>query len=124
GADAPRAEGAGAGDDRRRGRDLRQAPAQPRGDGSVPGLLPEAQARLLEVLSMTSELTLASAEGRPGAAGRAPFRPATQLAKLGLLPLLIAQGRHVRATALKLPEAAGERRGVAGNGRVALRVLI
>ena len=27
-----------------------QAAAQPRGDGGVPGLLPEAQARLLEVL--------------------------------------------------------------------------
>ena len=39
------------GDDRRRGRDLRQAPAQPRGDGGVPGLLPEAQAGLLQVLT-------------------------------------------------------------------------
>jgi lysophospholipase L1-like esterase len=31
------------------------------------------------------------------------------LAKLALGPLLIWQGRHVRATALRLPEAAGER---------------
>jgi lysophospholipase L1-like esterase len=73
---------------------------------------------------MTSELTLDPSDGRARAAGRPPFRPATQLAKLALMPLLIAQGRHVRATALKLPEAAGERRGVAGSGRVALRVLI
>src|SRR5439155_419110 len=57
-------------------------------------------------------------------AGQPPVRLATQLAKLALLPLLVAQGRHVRATALKLPEAAGERHGVAGSGRVALRVLI
>jgi lysophospholipase L1-like esterase len=73
---------------------------------------------------MSSELTLEPR--RRGAAPRlpVPFRPATLAAKLALLPLLIAQGRQVRATALKLPEAAGERHGVAGAGRVALRVLI
>jgi len=54
----------------------------------------------------------------------APSRLATRAAKLALLPLLVAQGRAVRAQALKLPEAAGERRGVAGHGPVALRVLI
>jgi lysophospholipase L1-like esterase len=73
---------------------------------------------------MTSELTLAPSDGRSLAGGSPPFRLATQLAKLALLPLLIAQGKRVRATALKLPEAAGERHGVTGGGRVALRVLI
>ena len=73
---------------------------------------------------MTSELTLEPSDGRRPAAGPPPFRLATQLAKLALLPLLIAQGKHVRATALKLPEAAGERHGVAGSGRIALRVLV
>jgi len=73
---------------------------------------------------MTSEITLAPREG--GAVWRpaVPFRPATLALKLALLPLLLAQGRRVRATALKLPEAAGERHGVAGTGQVALRVLI
>ena len=41
----------GAADDRVEGGVFAQAPAQPRGEGGVPGLLPEAQARLLEVLS-------------------------------------------------------------------------
>ena len=73
---------------------------------------------------MNSELTLP-----PYESGRAmplvpPFRPATLALKLALMPLLIAQGQRVRATALKLPEAAGERHGVVGTGRVALRVLI
>ncbi len=44
--------------------------------------------------------------------------------KLALLPVLLAQGRRVRAHALRLPEANGERRGVAGRGTVSLRVLI
>jgi lysophospholipase L1-like esterase len=73
---------------------------------------------------MTSELTLEPSDDRVPVAVRAPFRPATLAAKLALMPLLIAQGRRVRATALKLPEAAGERRGVAGTGHVGLRVLI
>jgi lysophospholipase L1-like esterase len=42
------------------------------------------------------------------------------LAKLALGPLLIWQGRHVRATALRLPEAAGERSRPGGR----LRLLI
>jgi len=54
----------------------------------------------------------------------APLRLATQACKLALLPVLLAQGRRVRDNALRLPEAAGERHGVAGRGRVALRVLI
>ena len=58
------------------------------------------------------------------ARARAPRRLATQACKLALLPLLVVQGRGVRAKALKLPEAAGERHGVAGSGRVGLRVLI
>jgi lysophospholipase L1-like esterase len=45
-------------------------------------------------------------------------------AKLALFPLLLAQGKRVRASALRLPEAAGERHGVIGNGDVTLRVLI
>jgi lysophospholipase L1-like esterase len=53
-----------------------------------------------------------------------PRRIATQACKLALLPVLLAQGRQVRASALRLPEAAGAREGVAGSGRVALRVLI
>jgi len=73
---------------------------------------------------MTSELTLAAREGGAVGAPPAPFRPASLALKLALLPLLLAQGKRVRATALKLPEAAGERHGVAGTGRVALRVLI
>ena len=53
-----------------------------------------------------------------------PSRPATQACKLALLPVLLAQGRRVRDNALRLPEAAGARQGVVGEGRVALRVLI
>src|SRR6201986_4231044 len=72
---------------------------------------------------MNSELTLEPQDAARAAPLPVPFRPATLAAKLAL-PLLIAQGKQVRATALKLPEAAGERHGVAGTGRVALRVLI
>ncbi|MFL6630673.1 MAG: SGNH/GDSL hydrolase family protein [Vitreoscilla sp.] len=61
----------------------------------------------------------AAATARP-----APRRIATLACKLALLPVLLAQGRRVRENALRLPEAAGERHGVAGRGRVALRVLI
>ena len=74
---------------------------------------------------MTSELTLDPEDDDIVATPlAAPFRPATIAAKLALLPLLIAQGKGVRTSALKLPEAAGERHGVAGAGQVALRVLI
>jgi len=73
---------------------------------------------------MTSELTLAPHDAGAVWTPPTPFRVATLAFKLGLLPLLIAQGKRVRASALKLPEAAGERHGVAGKGRVALRVLI
>src|ERR1700749_3539137 len=72
---------------------------------------------------MNSELTLEPQDAARAAPLPVPFRPATLAAKLAL-PLLIAQGKRVRATALKLPEAAGERHGVVGEGRVALRVLI
>jgi lysophospholipase L1-like esterase len=63
---------------------------------------------------------------RDGARARTapPLRVATQACKLALLPVLLAQGRQVRANALRLPEAAGARAGVAGSGHVALRVLI
>lgn len=46
------------------------------------------------------------------------------LTKLLLLPLLLRQGRQVRARAMRLPEAEGPREGVAGTGKVCLRVLI
>lgn len=44
--------------------------------------------------------------------------------KLLLAPLLLWQGRQVRRNALRLPEAQGPREGVAGTGKVCLRVLI
>lgn len=44
--------------------------------------------------------------------------------KLLLAPLLIWQGRQVRQRALQLPEAAGARSGVAGQGALKLRLLI
>jgi len=50
--------------------------------------------------------------------------PVTLALKLALLPVLLAQGKRVRAHALRLPEASGERSGVAGSGTVSLRVLI
>ena len=43
--------------------------------------------------------------------------------KLALGPLLIWQGRQVRSVAMKLPEAAGPRQGVAGEGAPQLRLL-
>jgi len=45
-------------------------------------------------------------------------------AKAALLPLLLWQGRQVRRRATRLPEAEGPREGVAGTGRVRLRLLI
>ena len=45
-------------------------------------------------------------------------------AKLALAPVLLWQGRQVRRNALRLPEAEGPREGVAGTGKVCLRVLI
>ena len=73
---------------------------------------------------MNSEITLPPRAGAGAARLPAPLRIVTLAAKLAMFPLLISQGRRVRDTALKLPEAAGERRGIAGSGRVALRVLI
>jgi len=46
------------------------------------------------------------------------------VAKIALGPVLLWQGRGVRRRALRLPEAEGARVGVAGTGRVCLRVLI
>lgn len=46
------------------------------------------------------------------------------LLKLALGPLLIWQGRQVRRVAMKLPEAAGPRQGVAGEGVPQLRLLV
>ena len=45
-------------------------------------------------------------------------------AKLALAPVLLWQGRQVRRNALRLPEAEGPREGVAGTGKVGVRVLI
>lgn len=45
-------------------------------------------------------------------------------AKLALAPLLLWQGRRVRAQALRLPEAAGPREGRVGEGDTALRLLV
>jgi lysophospholipase L1-like esterase len=45
-------------------------------------------------------------------------------AKYALMPLLLWQGRQVRLRAQQLPEAQGAREGVAGVGRVCLRLLI
>ena len=47
-------------------------------------------------------------------------------AKVALAPLLIWQGRQVRRSALRLPEAGGPREGVAGNGagEPCLRLLV
>ena len=44
--------------------------------------------------------------------------------KLGLAPLLITQGRRVRATTPRLAEAAGARQGRQGKGKHKLRLLI
>lgn len=46
------------------------------------------------------------------------------LLKIALAPVLLAQGRWVRARALRLPEAAGPRHGVAGHGTPRWRVLV
>ncbi len=61
---------------------------------------------------------------RPNPAHAPVSAPATLAYKLALLPLLLAQARRVRASALRLPEASGERHGVVGPGDVAIRVLI
>ncbi len=45
-------------------------------------------------------------------------------AKLALGPVLLRQARVVRRTALRLPEAAGAREGVAGEGAIVLRLLV
>lgn len=47
----------------------------------------------------------------------------TPFAKLALGPLLLAQGRRLRRTALRLPEAEGARTGEVGAGERTLRVL-
>jgi lysophospholipase L1-like esterase len=73
---------------------------------------------------MSSELPPLPRTVAPALARAVPSRPATLAYKLALLPLLLSQGRRVRDNALRLPEAAGARQGVVGQGRVALRVLI
>lgn len=45
-------------------------------------------------------------------------------AKIAMGAVLLPQARHVRRTALRLPEAAGAREGVAGMGDAKLRVLV
>lgn len=52
-------------------------------------------------------------------------RPATlAVSRLGLSPLLMAQGAWVRRRTPRLPEATGARHGVAGSGAVRLRLLV
>jgi lysophospholipase L1-like esterase len=46
------------------------------------------------------------------------------LAKFILMPVLLLQGQQVRSRARKLPDAQGSREGVAGVGKVCLRLLI
>ena len=46
------------------------------------------------------------------------------LAKIALAPVLLWQGARVRRQALRLPEAAGARTGMAGAGELRLRLLI
>jgi lysophospholipase L1-like esterase len=46
------------------------------------------------------------------------------VAKIALAPLLLWQGARVRRQALRLPEAAGARAGLAGDGALRLRLLI
>jgi lysophospholipase L1-like esterase len=50
--------------------------------------------------------------------------PALVAAKLALGPILLPQARHVRRTALRLPEAPGARSGLVGEGAPLLRVLV
>lgn len=50
--------------------------------------------------------------------------PALLAAKLALGPVLLPQAKWVRRTALRLPEAAGPREGVVGEGEPGLRVLV
>jgi lysophospholipase L1-like esterase len=45
-------------------------------------------------------------------------------AKLALGPVLLPQAKWVRRTALRLPEAAGPREGVVGEGEAKMRVLV
>jgi lysophospholipase L1-like esterase len=47
-----------------------------------------------------------------------------QVARIALAPLLLWQGARVRRQALRLPEAEGQRAGVAGDGALVLRLLI
>jgi lysophospholipase L1-like esterase len=44
--------------------------------------------------------------------------------KFALVPVLLWQGRRVRRDAMRLPEPEGPREGVAGTGKVRLRILI
>ena len=90
------------GDGHRR-RAVRQPAAQPRGDGGLPGLLPEAQARLQRSSERPTRHTAAM----------------SLAIKLALGPLLLAQAVHTRRTTPKLPEAAGPRHGECGPGAAA-----
>ena len=74
------------------------------------GLLPEAQARLLEVLTVPP---------------RSAAAPRALALKLALAPLLVAQAVATRRRAPVLPEAAGRaRRRASATARPALRLLI
>jgi lysophospholipase L1-like esterase len=67
----------------------------------------------------------ASIVGDPGLRrGDNQMNPALVAAKLALGPVLLPQAKWVRRTALRLPEAAGEREGVAGAGETKMRLLV
>jgi hypothetical protein len=89
-----------------------QRPAEPEAQGGVQRLLPEAQARLLEVLRRRDP-------------DRSRVHRMSLALKLVLSPLLVAQAVATRRRALVLPEAGGPREGRLGarEGR-AVRVLI
>jgi lysophospholipase L1-like esterase len=58
----------------------------------------------------------------PAVAGAAPVIDVA--ARFALGPMLLAQANALRASALQLPEAAGERTGRVGSGEVVLRLLV
>ena len=101
-ADAARRAAAVARDDRREGEGVRAAAAEPRSQGSLQRLLPEAQARLLA----SSERRPARRCGRPRFGHRAVAR-----LKLALAPLLVVQAWGRGAVRRVLPEAAGRAKG-------------
>ena len=84
---------------------LREAPAKPRGEGGVQRVLPEAQARLLEVLTFSPGENMSLAEA------------------CRCSPLLVAQALSTRRRGLRCPRRPAARRADRPS-RATLRVLI